>query len=200
MMPRKKKTGNTNKIPSIEYFIQNSSATMQCLAVQRRLAEIKQKRERANRRFDKIRTHHEKRVATASSKLRKLLFGQKMLPIYADALRSQFTISLVPTNYVLLKLAELLKYARHNDLLETYVDILKQHNDESICAVENTQMNLSIGLQMQERRISSLQDNLIGIVAENILSFHNKSEKDLHGSISSLTSLIERRRSVAEET
>eukprot|EP00547_Thalassionema_nitzschioides_P013599 CAMPEP_0194251792 /NCGR_PEP_ID=MMETSP0158-20130606/26200_1 /TAXON_ID=33649 /ORGANISM="Thalassionema nitzschioides, Strain L26-B" /LENGTH=169 /DNA_ID=CAMNT_0038989027 /DNA_START=252 /DNA_END=761 /DNA_ORIENTATION=+ len=166
---------------------------MQCLASRRQLAQIKQKRQISNKRFAKTQEEHKRRAATASDKLRRLLHGNKMLPIYVDVVKTQYDS--IPANYVLLKHAEVLKFSRSQELLETYIEIFELHSSELIEAMERAQMNLLIGLKMQEGKIDSLDCKLFEIVTENLATFHHKRGKDFQGSFSNLTTFAERRSS-----
>lgn len=184
---------------NIENLGGNAYLSMRCLSLQRQLLEVKEKRRISNKRYEETKEHYEHRLSFTSKRLRRILFGKTMVPTYFRFVKSQYNILCrddMPVNYVLRMYAELIKYVRHQKVIDLYANVLEQHNHDFCKYLHTKKMSLIIGLGKQEEKLEAVNEELVEIVANNIAHFcrekHNATcgEHGRQSSVSSLESLV----------
>eukprot|EP00546_Thalassionema_frauenfeldii_P012676 CAMPEP_0178909930 /NCGR_PEP_ID=MMETSP0786-20121207/8809_1 /TAXON_ID=186022 /ORGANISM="Thalassionema frauenfeldii, Strain CCMP 1798" /LENGTH=174 /DNA_ID=CAMNT_0020582113 /DNA_START=30 /DNA_END=551 /DNA_ORIENTATION=- len=172
---------------------------MRCLTLQRQLLEVKEKRKTSNKRYEDMKEHYEHRLSCTSKRLRRILFGRTMVPTYFRAVKSQYDILCrndMPVDYVLRMYAELIKYVRHQKVIDLYINVLEQHNHEFCKYLHTKKMSLVIGLGKQEEKLETVDEELVEIVANKIARCYKEKDNttcggyERHGSVSSLESLL----------
>lgn len=190
----------------IDCLTETSHFTMQCLELRRELLKLKEKRKIANKRSQDTKQHYENRLSSASKRFNRLLFGQTMVSTYFAAVKSQYDIANkedMPVDYVLRKYAELIKYTRHQEIVNVYTNVLEQHNRESCKYLYKTKMNLVIGLGKQEEKLKTVNKELVWVISQKIACHYKEKYITNHGSrrygslhSSFLESLVVSRRSI----
>merc|ERR1712232_876941 len=79
-----------------------------------------------------VRKQYHQRATSASSRLHRIIYGEQLMPNYIEAVKSHYEINSIPSNYVLQKHANLIKYVRNQELLDTYIRLVEQHNEKLI--------------------------------------------------------------------
>lgn len=166
----------STSLPSpFEFCVENSFLALECLALRRKLREVKGKREKSKQQFVEAQKHYQERIAGLLDFLHWLL--ESAQPIYLDAVKSQYEKHDMPSSHVIQIQAKLMEEMRNQELLDSYARVCKHHNDECIKALKLTKRNMIIGLGVQEDKIIALEKERVDLLTHKLIHFSKKTGK-----------------------
>jgi hypothetical protein len=118
--------------------------------------------------------HCQERMSKASKRFDVALRGTNLKP-YIDAIEQHGCIDL-PPRYVVVKVAELIKVTREQEIFETYTRLLIQHNTAMVADFQAVKDEMLSELQVKQRQRDEckhlIQERLVQIVTEKVRSYY----------------------------
>lgn len=161
----------------LEHFMDNASIVLECITIRREIEKTKERRRINKKRHHEVRKHYEKRLSSEVFHMERIMQGRNLLAKYTDAVKCLY--ELMPGPYILRKHAELIQNVRNQELLETYMRLREQHNDELVQYLEWKRMNMIKGLFIQEDRIHLVKEQIVQLVAQKVANLFYKQRKHL---------------------
>jgi len=161
----------------LEHYMDNASIALECITIRREIEKTKERRITNKKRHHEARKHYEKRLSSEVFHMERIIQGRNLPAKYTDAVKCLYHI--MPAPYVLRKHAELIQNVRNQELLETYIRLREQHNEELVQYLEWKRMNLIKGLFIQEDRIHLVKEQIIQLVAQKVANLFYKQRRHL---------------------
>jgi len=161
-MPLSAKSSST---VTLEECVRDARLSMECLTLRRKSNETKNEREIAQERFAEVQSHYNARIENASNNFNNLILGDDLLD-YIRIVKEQYHHP--PNLSVLQKHAELLRYVRNQELLETYIRIMEKQHKETIHRMVKIRMNMVVGLMAQKEKVASIRKNLFYVATKRV--------------------------------
>lgn len=152
-----------------EYCTEISRLTMECLAHQRRIREIKKTRESATQAHQDIQCEFQNRVKSASKSVKRAMHGNIGFEHYMDAAQSRHAS--LPSLYICRKEAELIKTERILNLFDTYISIMNRQNKTMRDYMKHVRDKECRLLNENQQLAFSIRHQLCEIVERNVKAY-----------------------------